>query len=552
MSVLLVQGDARAIPLADESVHTICTSPPYWNLRNYSTLGQIGLEASVDEYIDTLVQVFREVYRVLVPTGLAFVNMGDTYQDKQLMGIPWRLALAMQQPYAHHVIQRPEDRAWLAGLVDGEGTISIARYVTRTHGRKDAPRCQDGFSPLLSIGNNDRELLDKCVEITGYGSVKIKDARGMDRRGIRSRRIYHGWRLDAGKAIAVIRDIYPYLVSKQQQAILAYTLDCSNKQGKKLRGWQQALPAAEQEKRVELKRLVNACNQRQPVTLPSYCIEPTVKTEPGWILRSEIIWHKLNPMPESVQDRPTRAHEQVFLFSKQGRYFFDMEAVRESYTGHRDYTQPLHHPGNKHAVPLTAHFDGHAWNMHHGGRAMRSVLSLASEPCHFAHFATMPTELVRRCLLAGAPTMVCAQCQAPFVRQVSRQRLLDGHIPVSGTFSRPEEPFRIPPNGVGHYRYTTQTTEHGFAPTCHCGAPGNGKAVVLDPFCGSGTTLLVARELGHHGVGLDLSYPYLHAIARERLGLAALHRWEHGAAAVPATFTDLPLFATEDTLSTTP
>jgi hypothetical protein len=128
------------------------------------------------------------------------------------------------------------------------------------------------------------------------------------------------------------------------------------------------------------------------------------------------------------------------------------------------------------------------------------------------------------------------------VRQVSRQRLLDGHIPVSGTFAKPDEPFRIPPNGVGHYRYTTQTTDHGFSPSCTCTATTQ-PSTVLDPFCGSGTTLLVARELGLRGIGLDLSYPYLHDIARERLGLAALAAWEGQGQPRPGlTYSDLPLF----------
>jgi len=269
----------------------------------------------------------------------------------------------------------------------------------------------------------------------------------------------------------------------------------------------------------------------------------------GFILRSEIIWHKLNPMPESVQDRPTRAHEQVFLFSKQQKYYFDMEAVREphadfqrgnaakhaQYGGHRTH-------GYEHEEHITRwSIDESQRSYNPNGRACRSVWSLASEPCHFAHFATMPTELVRRCLLAGAPRAVCSACRKPWVRTVERVTATPGQ---AAGYAR-DCLARNDGARAGHW-VDMQAHTTGFAPSCPCNAPTR-PSTILDPFCGSGTTLLVARELGHHGVGLDLSYPYLHDIARERLGLAALHRWTEGAAPRPETHTDLPLFATLDT-----
>jgi hypothetical protein len=105
---------------------------------------------------------------------------------------------------------------------------------------------------------------------------------------------------------------------------------------------------------------------------------------------------------------------------------------------------------------------------------------------------------------------------------------------------RRNEPFRIPPNGVGHSRYTTQTTERGWQPTCHCNA-GVVPCIVFDPFCGSGTTMLVARALGRHGIGTDLSWPYLHNQAYRRLGLHELARWEGTAKPVAEDYSDLPL-----------
>ena len=79
MTYLLLQGDARHIPLADESVDCVVTSPPYWGLRDYGVSGQLGLEPTPDEYVAHLVAVFREVWRVLRKDGTCWLNIGDSY-----------------------------------------------------------------------------------------------------------------------------------------------------------------------------------------------------------------------------------------------------------------------------------------------------------------------------------------------------------------------------------------------------------------------------------------------------------------------------------------
>jgi DNA modification methylase len=242
----------------------------------------------------------------------------------------------------------------------------------------------------------------------------------------------------------------------------------------------------------------------------------------GWTLRSEIIWHKPNPMPESVTDRPTRSHEQVFLFSKGERYFYDATAIQETCAPRAGGNTSLSYSVAGEGAILGRTTLPHAGLAHRdkqgdGTRNARTVWTLATEPTPYAHFATFPTELVRRCILAGTSEHgVCGACKAPWVREVEHQRFLDGHIPVTGSFCKPEDPFRLPANGKGHYRYSTVTTEHGWRPTCACDAP-LAHATVFDPFCGSGTTLAVACALGRDSLGTDLSYPYLHGIARLRL-----------------------------------
>ena len=118
----------------------------------------------------------------------------------------------------------------------------------------------------------------------------------------------------------------------------------------------------------------------------------------GWWLRSDIVWSKPNPMPESVADRPTRAHEYVFLLTKSARYFYDAEAVRESYSG-------IPYAGTDNgATPTGDRNDkGKKCGMSNpAGRNARSVWTITPEPYAGAHFATMPPELARRCILAGS------------------------------------------------------------------------------------------------------------------------------------------------------
>lgn len=126
----------------------------------------------------------------------------------------------------------------------------------------------------------------------------------------------------------------------------------------------------------------------------------------GWYLRCEVIWHKPNPMPESVKDRPTRAHEQVFLLSKAPRYYYDDEAIREPDTG-QDHSravlegQPSLDPSGG---VLPPHRGLRAAAGRNGlGRNKRSVWTVATRPFPGAHFATFPPDLIEPCVLAGAP-----------------------------------------------------------------------------------------------------------------------------------------------------
>jgi DNA modification methylase len=130
--------------------------------------------------------------------------------------------------------------------------------------------------------------------------------------------------------------------------------------------------------------------------------------EDGWFLRSEIIWHKPNPMPESVSDGPTRSHETVFLLAKSARYFFDAVAVAE--TARTSFDSQKKEPSLGKAYGLarskgdekSADRDGGFNPSLNGTRNIRTVWIIPTKPLHKAHFAVFPWELARRCVVAGS------------------------------------------------------------------------------------------------------------------------------------------------------
>lgn len=197
----------------------------------------------------------------------------------------------------------------------------------------------------------------------------------------------------------------------------------------------------------------------------------------GWYLRSDIIWHKPNPMPESVTDRPTKAHEYVFLLTKSQRYYYDSEAVREPFADER-----MGNPGaykwsyaNDAATgkgirgsggPSTK-LQAEGWNAdgNKSGRNRRSVWTVPTSPYPGAHFATFPPALIEPCVLAGTSAHgVCSECGAPWERIVERGERLT--IPRLIEGREGENTKMNGPSGWNSYKTT------GFAPTCTCNLEG--------------------------------------------------------------------------------
>jgi hypothetical protein len=260
------------------------------------------------------------------------------------------------------------------------------------------------------------------------------------------------------------------------------------------------------------------------VNIPFYVAEALQAD--GWWLRSDIIWAKPNPMPESVTDRPTTAHEHVFLLTKASTYFYDAEAVREEGKAHQGRAGTFARDGAvaTHILPgqQAAEHRSERTDRVPVGRNRRSVWTIATQPYPEAHFATFPEALVEPCVLAGTSAHgVCAECGSPWERVVERGELQPkpGRKPVrSEQISSNNRPIKdkswtqetgYEPNVL----YPTQTT--GWRPTCDHEAPTI-PAVVLDLFAGSGTVSVVAQKLGRHSVGVDLNPKYL-ALAVKRL-----------------------------------
>lgn len=199
--------------------------------------------------------------------------------------------------------------------------------------------------------------------------------------------------------------------------------------------------------------------------------------ETGMILRSKVVWWKISPMPDGVQDRMSTTYDVVYHFVKSPKYFFDLDSVR---VPEPDGQYVGRNPGDVWRLP-TANFRG-------------------------AHFATFPEALVERPLLTTCPLRVCVLCGTPWNREPSR-------IVTIGK--------RVPPGNdpkIRRYRGSWRTLRQPgeIKPGCTCDGPSR-PGLVLDPFFGTGTVAQVALRHGRDWLGIELNPTYV-ALARQRLG----------------------------------
>lgn len=306
-NALIINADALSIPLADQSVQCIVTSPPYFGLRDYGVKGQLGLERSIEEYVENMLTVFRECRRILKDDGTLWLNIGDSYNA--------------------HSCGR--------GVVGGiEGK------------RKNK---QD------NTANRNRANL---------ATVKDKDLIGMPWR------IAFTLQSDGAASPETM-----LVIDRMRTAILA-SYD----------SW-------------------DAVPDRVVAEIESLDREYADARKGGWYLRSDIIWHKPNPMPESIRDRPTKSHEYLFLLTKSARYYYDAESIAEPAVHAGEIRRNNKNGKNGQMGKYGQTRQGLAKD---GGleikstRNRRSVWTVPTQATPFAHFATMPEKLVEPCILAGS------------------------------------------------------------------------------------------------------------------------------------------------------
>ena len=248
----------------------------------------------------------------------------------------------------------------------------------------------------------------------------------------------------------------------------------------------------------------------------------------GWWLRQDIIWHKPNPMPESVTDRCTKAHEYIFLLTKSAKYFYDSEAVKEPVSEvslkRAEYGWDCDRPSTKNA---SMGGDGiHVGKMgtrfvNPTGRNKRSVWTVTTKPFRGAHFATFPPDLIEPCILAGSATKCCAVCGAPWERVVERVAATSKKCPKTDTMYQAQGGTGEKKTGTigmsGGGRIDGYSNTLGYQPTCECGGETQ-PSMVLDPFSGAGTTGAVAVQHGRRYIGIELNPDYLE-MSRKRIQL---------------------------------
>lgn len=626
MATRILIGDVRAMlaTLPDESVHCVVTSPPYYGLRDYGTAtweggdpghehdrvgarggrggsgapgkqtagafpstvpasvcscgakrmdAQIGNEPTLAEYIAGMVEVFREVRRVLRADGSVWCNIGDSYsttstyaaprtsagefgrvssprqpkpsipsglKPKDLMMVPARLALALQQPFYAGRIKNEADRIWLAAMIDAEGCMFIhkrkagdgnhSEYVKADGTTSRYSRTKDTFGSGLEVANTSLAIVERCQKITGQGSICSQSP---DQNNRRKQTIYR-WNMRSNECREVVREVYPFLVAKQQQARIL--IGCPNAG--------EAAAAAHQ-------AMIGLHNGEQ--TAIDFPV-PASMWEPGWYIRKDIIWAKKNCMPESCTDRPTSSHEHIFLLTKAATYFFDGEAVRENAVSD-------HASGNGYDRPERISVGGRGqkapWNDIGGTRNVRDVWTINPAPFPEAHFATFPPELPERCIKAGTSEHgCCPSCGAPWRRTITKgapdldaQRAAGGDAngAYAGQSIKGHDQVGVQNASDVKRRILEGMRERsttGWQPTCACDALPLVPAVVLDPFAGACTTLMVADQLGRDAVGIELSETYA-AMGQRRIDGARGELRIEGEglfATVPAPL-PLPLFS---------
>ncbi len=234
----------------------------------------------------------------------------------------------------------------------------------------------------------------------------------------------------------------------------------------------------------------------------------------GWYLRSDIIWHKPNPMPESVTDRPTKAHEYIFLLTKSAKYYYDAEAIKIKGSGNKwgKYSNLKYGDmqGIKGKMQSTKSLTKDEYLEKYQTVNKRTIWTVPTQPMPQAHFATFPEKLIESCILAGTSAKgCCVECGSPWERVVDYKANYEKREPAHTPNNCPTK--------VDSTGWKPPTINQlGWQPTCKCNV-GTEPCVVLDPFGGAMTTAIVAYKHGRKFIMIDLSKTYIDEIGIPRI-----------------------------------
>ncbi len=440
------------------SVHCVVTSPPYFGLRSYLDVDdplkdkEIGSEATPEEFIETMVRVFREVRRVIRDDGVLFLNLGDSYNAG---------TSAKRRPSGNH--------------------------------------SGDGYS---KHGYWTNPAIDQRVNVDGMATGNLLNIPHRVAEALRA----DGW--------------------IHRQTIIWAKKSPMPESVKGVR-WEQCKVKVEATPRGQAGNRAHANGDRPQANHDGHDFAPAKYTlcpgcpkcdaNDGWVLRRG-------------KGRCTTAHEYLFVLTKSDRYFWDSVGCAE----------PVLESSKKRAAAGFNPTKGDDANHYGDGfqrgpgyvlqsRNPRSVWTLSTEPTNIPHFATFPSELVRRCLSAGVSAKgCCPHCGAPWAPMIESER-----VPTRpGTASKIRVPHGWATGDVPHTAQAWQTElgreeignrdseRHiavtkclGYKPTCDCPEHKLIGSLVFDPFAGIGTVGQTAIKLGNRFIGIDLNEKYLKVAA---------------------------------------
>jgi len=474
-----IHGSAHCIPLPDKSVHAIITSPPYFGLRSYAGAQSVEWPA-VDYY---------------PMTGLEEAGMPPLH----IQGCDPTCAHIWGEPIVNDTRGSDVSASTLVGPQRPDcRQTSMGQYCQRCGGW----RCGLGNEPTIEM-------------FIGHLVLCLRE----------------WWRLlrDDGCCLVNLGDSYAN----------------DGKWGGATGG--KHVPGLHGDTGIGRRKLKTGLKPKDLMMIPARFA--LAAQADGWTLRSELVWAKGvsfladyagSSMPESVQDRPSKSHEYIYLLTKGPRYFWDKEAVKETGRGQTGAAANFKRTTKDHIIPdqsAAQHRLDRQDTFDAGFRSLRSVWVINPGSYPHAHFATYPEALVEPMIKATTSVRGCCPgCGAQWRRVVESGPALasDGktcrkcgknHGSPRG---RTHDPLQSAPSAHKEQYFTNEAfvcverTTIGWESTCTCGAGEPIPCVVLDPFVGSGTTLRVATQLNRRSIGVDISAEYLNTLVPERLAGAQI------------------------------